>query len=99
VSSMSASSVSLTPIPNGSSQPIANHYTIHDELGLLQDFDVASVGSAASGISTGTLQVTSTIFVFVLTRVKDLIWRFRFCGMCRWVLGGELHNQGHFDTS
>jgi hypothetical protein len=61
VSSMSAASVSLTPVQNGSSQPIANHCTIHDESGLVQDFDVASVGSAASGLSTGTLQVNSEI--------------------------------------
>jgi hypothetical protein len=59
VSSMSAASASLTPIQNGSSQPIANHCTIYDESGLAQDSDVASVGSAASGISTGTLQVNS----------------------------------------
>jgi len=61
VSSMSAGSVSLTPIQNGSSHPIANHCTIHDESGLAQDSDVASTGSAASGISTGTLQVNSEI--------------------------------------
>jgi hypothetical protein len=60
-SSMSAAPVSLTPIQHDSSQAIANHCTIHDESGLAQDFDVASVGSAASGISTGTLQVTSTV--------------------------------------
>lgn len=58
VSSMSAASVSLTPGQNGSGQPIANHCTVHDESGLAQDFDVASVGSAASGLSTGTLQVS-----------------------------------------
>lgn len=57
MSSMSAASISATAGQNGNGQPIANHTTSHDEIGLLQDFDVASVGSAASGLSTGTLQV------------------------------------------
>jgi len=72
VSSMSASSVSLTPIQNGSSQPITNHCTIHDESGLVQDFDVASVGSAASGISTGTLQNIREQMAISLERMKEL---------------------------
>jgi hypothetical protein len=59
VSSMSAASSSVTPGPNGIGHPTASHGTTHDETGLLQDFDVASVGSAASGLSTGTLQVSA----------------------------------------
>lgn len=57
MSSMSAASSSAAAGQNGNDQPIANRTTSHDETGLLQDFDVASVGSAASGLSTGTLQV------------------------------------------
>jgi hypothetical protein len=57
VSSMSTASSSVAAGQNGNGQPITNHTTPHDETGLLQDFDVASVGSAASGLSTGTLQV------------------------------------------
>lgn len=72
VSSMSAASVSLTPVQNGSSQPIANHCTIHDESGLVQDFDVASVGSAASGLSTGTLQNIREQMAISLERMKEL---------------------------
>jgi hypothetical protein len=61
VSSMSAASCSTTPGQNDNGQPISNHSATHDETGLLQDFDVASVGSAASGLSTGTLQVSAKI--------------------------------------
>jgi hypothetical protein len=75
VSSMSAASVSPTPVQSGGSHPIANHCTIHDESALAQDFDVASVGSAASGLSAGTLQVNSAMvaskkLTFFLAYVK-----------------------------
>jgi hypothetical protein len=57
MSSMSAASSSAAAGQNGNCQPIASRTASHDETGLLQDFDVASVESAASGLSTGTLQV------------------------------------------
>jgi hypothetical protein len=61
VSSMSAASITVAPGQNGAGQPVTNHSTTHDETGLGQDFDVASVGSATSGLSTGTLQVSAKI--------------------------------------
>jgi hypothetical protein len=60
VSSVAATSICVVPVQNGTGQPVANYSApTHDETGLAQDFDVASVGSATSGLSTGTLQVRS----------------------------------------
>lgn len=61
VSSMSVASTSVAPGQNGVDQPVSNHSATHDEAGILQDFDVASVGSATSGLSTGTLQVSADL--------------------------------------
>ncbi|XP_021917735.1 uncharacterized protein LOC110828893 isoform X3 [Zootermopsis nevadensis] len=72
VSSMSVASTSVAPGQNGVDQPVSNHSATHDEAGILQDFDVASVGSATSGLSTGTLQNIREQVAISLERMKEL---------------------------
>ncbi|XP_069694060.1 KN motif and ankyrin repeat domain-containing protein 1-like isoform X2 [Periplaneta americana] len=59
VSSMSAASGPATPGTVGGGGHVNS--APPDESAILQDFDVASVGSAASGLSTGTLQVQLSV--------------------------------------